>query len=538
VSLEGRGGLQVGLREAASSRLGRAAGGAGALAFVVIAMATMGAAGLSSSGASCEPAPVAAGEVSGLSPQAHQFASLYTGAAERYALGARGPAILASIHQTESGFGTNMGPSTAGAVGQMQFMPATWSRYGVDADGDGAKDPFDAADAIYGAANYLHASGAPGDWYGAIFAYNHADWYVREILDGAETFGDVGVAAEGNTVTCEGSVAGGPAELDKAIRIYEPARDQLVPSKYVAAGYAPIKIDARIWPDVRWALETYDLVLTAGKETGHASHGDGSAIDAVPAQNVGSLTEWRDTAERFARDLGWTSECAASGARPVCDLVPAIEFIGYNGYDSNHGDPAHSSTAHIHVSWVSQTHGTPYLTTPEWVLVFPVAQAGWTTSPTSGPEALVVGDSLTVGSAAYLRDRLGPQVEIDADPGRPSSVGLGVLRDRLGPSHTIVSFDLGTNADPSRPGALAGDLRKARDLAGARCLVVTTINGPGDGALNDVIERFARSASNVQLVDWHSIAHREDLLGGDGIHSTPDGYRLRADAEIAAMVAC
>ena len=48
--------------------------------------------------------------------------------------------VLASIHKIESAFWTNMGPSTAGAVGQMQFLPSTWHAYGVDANRDGRKD--------------------------------------------------------------------------------------------------------------------------------------------------------------------------------------------------------------------------------------------------------------------------------------------------------------------------------------------------------------------------------------------------------------
>jgi len=63
----------------------------------------------------------------------------------------------------------------------MQFMPATWAAYGVDADGDAKKDPSDKKDAIYGAANYLHASGAPADWAKAVYAYNHAGWYVAAV---------------------------------------------------------------------------------------------------------------------------------------------------------------------------------------------------------------------------------------------------------------------------------------------------------------------------------------------------------------------
>ena len=100
--------------------------------------------------------------------------------------------VLAAINKIESNFGRNMGPSSAGAVGWMQFMPDTWVRWGVDADGNGVADPWNAADAIYAAARYLAASGARTDLRRAVFSYNHADWYVNEVLSLASLYGQGG----------------------------------------------------------------------------------------------------------------------------------------------------------------------------------------------------------------------------------------------------------------------------------------------------------------------------------------------------------
>jgi hypothetical protein len=119
----------------------------------------------------------------------------YQGAARRYRLGARGPAVLAAINGIESSFGQNPGTSSAGAIGWMQFMPSTWARYGVDANHDGKRDAYEPQDAIYGAANYLRASGAPGDWQAAIFAYNHAQWYIDQVLGKAAEYQHAGLAA-------------------------------------------------------------------------------------------------------------------------------------------------------------------------------------------------------------------------------------------------------------------------------------------------------------------------------------------------------
>jgi murein DD-endopeptidase MepM/ murein hydrolase activator NlpD len=100
--------------------------------------------------------------------------------------------VLAAINKIESNFGRNMGPSSAGAVGWMQFMPSTWVRWGTDADRDGIADPWNPQDAIYSAARYLAASGAASDLRRAIFSYNHAWWYVEDVLELAELYGGSG----------------------------------------------------------------------------------------------------------------------------------------------------------------------------------------------------------------------------------------------------------------------------------------------------------------------------------------------------------
>jgi hypothetical protein len=96
--------------------------------------------------------------------------------------------ILAAINEVETAFGRNLRESSAGAIGWMQFMPSTWQRYGIDADGDGKRDPWDPVDAIFAAARYLHAAGAESSLPKAIFAYNHAGWYVDQVIERARTF--------------------------------------------------------------------------------------------------------------------------------------------------------------------------------------------------------------------------------------------------------------------------------------------------------------------------------------------------------------
>ena len=120
---------------------------------------------------------------------------IYQRAAATYELGPQGAAVLAGINEIETAFGTNLNVSSAGAMGWMQFIPSSWDMYGVDANGDGVADPYNPEDAIFAAADYLSAAGMPEDTYGAIFAYNHADWYVADVLANAACYGGIGSAA-------------------------------------------------------------------------------------------------------------------------------------------------------------------------------------------------------------------------------------------------------------------------------------------------------------------------------------------------------
>jgi hypothetical protein len=90
--------------------------------------------------------------------------------------------VLAAINEIETDYGRNLNVSSAGAVGWMQFMPSTWKMYGTDANKDKRKDPYNPVDAIFAAARYLKAAGYEDDVRRAIFAYNHADWYVDSVL--------------------------------------------------------------------------------------------------------------------------------------------------------------------------------------------------------------------------------------------------------------------------------------------------------------------------------------------------------------------
>jgi hypothetical protein len=99
--------------------------------------------------------------------------------------------VLAGIGAVETGHGANVHRSTKGAVGPMQFLPSTFASYGIDGNGDGVADIHDPADAVYSAARYLCLWGAGRGGqalYDAVWAYNHADWYVRRVFAFANAY--------------------------------------------------------------------------------------------------------------------------------------------------------------------------------------------------------------------------------------------------------------------------------------------------------------------------------------------------------------
>ena len=113
------------------------------------------------------------------------YLQLYKDSAARYCAGLSWT-VLAAIGEIESGNGANVGPSSAGALGPMQFMPSTWAAWGIDGFGQtGPPNIMNPLDAVPSAARMLCADGAASGSAGlstAIFDYNHATWYVNEVL--------------------------------------------------------------------------------------------------------------------------------------------------------------------------------------------------------------------------------------------------------------------------------------------------------------------------------------------------------------------
>jgi membrane-bound lytic murein transglycosylase B len=110
---------------------------------------------------------------------------IYKAAGRRYHIPWR---ILAAINSIETNYGHDLSVSSAGALGWMQFMPETWAQWGLDVTGKHKQpNPYDPRDAIFSAARYLAANGGRRHLRQAIFAYNHAQWYVDAVIWRAHT---------------------------------------------------------------------------------------------------------------------------------------------------------------------------------------------------------------------------------------------------------------------------------------------------------------------------------------------------------------
>jgi hypothetical protein len=259
-----------------------------------------------------------------------------------------------------------------------------WESYGLDGNHDGTTEIYDPEDAIPSAAAYLSAllRRADGNLNQAILGYNHSPTYVRDVLARARAYArtsDEHLATTPgeptNAVGCADSDLAGPAgptNLRDAERVAAPRAYRALPSWALAGPSQPGAIDARLYDDAVWILRRYHLRVSAAREEGHNTHGDGTAVDLIPADGH-TQAVWDAAAGRLAHNLGWTAACARSGTRPACHLAPAIQFIGYDGYPS-HGSPRTCTggcPAHLHLSWASPCYGTSRLSAPcAWVMAF------------------------------------------------------------------------------------------------------------------------------------------------------------------------
>jgi murein DD-endopeptidase MepM/ murein hydrolase activator NlpD len=210
--------------------------------------------------------------------------------------------VLAAINKIESNFGQNMGPSSAGAIGWMQFMPSTWLRWGVDADGDGIADPWNATDAVYSAARYLAASGGQSDIARAVFSYNHADWYVREVLDLARVYGNGTIAQTADLQHVQQALDAARAHVVAANKVLGAARDH----ERVLAGVSAklhARIDEAALLSGRLAAERRAVQFDVRLDSAHAAV-DSAQTQLAQAQSGLQAAQQRAEAPSFTPAVG------------------------------------------------------------------------------------------------------------------------------------------------------------------------------------------------------------------------------------------
>jgi hypothetical protein len=168
--------------------------------------------------------------------------------------------------------------------------------------------------------------------------------------------------------------------------------------------------------------------------------------------------------------------------------------------------------------------------------------AGASTSP---GRLLVVGDSLAEATEAPLARLLpGWQIETSAYEGRHTDDGVAEISSRSNlPDAIFVS--LGTNDHPSATASFEGEVERVLDTAGpSRCVLWANIARPPYAGVsyagyNRVLERLSYSRPNLTVIDWAGITRAQaGLLRSDGVHATPEGYAIRAQAIASAIASC
>ncbi len=210
--------------------------------------------------------------------------------------------VLASINKIESNFGQNMGPSSAGAVGWMQFMPSTWLRWGVDADGNGIADPWNATDAIFAAARYLAASGGQTDISRGVFAYNHAAWYVREVLDLAQVYGQGGITQTVDLQQLQAKLDGARREVVRANEQLLAAQDSEQQFRKISQGLHA-RVDAAALLSDRLAAERRAVLYDVRVDAAQAATDAARASLELAQSSLASATQSAQ-APSFAQGVG------------------------------------------------------------------------------------------------------------------------------------------------------------------------------------------------------------------------------------------
>jgi murein DD-endopeptidase MepM/ murein hydrolase activator NlpD len=348
-----------------------------------------------------------------------QLLGVWKGAGEAYNVPWN---VLAAINKIESNFGRNMGPSSAGAIGWMQFMPSTWLRWGTDANGDGIADPWNPVDAVYSAARYLAASGAPGDLRRAVFAYNHASWYVDDVLGLAQLYG--GSASGAQTVQ--------PVfALDKLQARLDAAQAKVAKA---SAAYAAAVADAKALAEREQAeLARAASVSLLSDQLAAQKLATQVGADAYSAQTKAErLQRELDAAQSALADLQQTAQ-AASFNQPARQLLEGAPVQSTGSYVFPvGGGPSIVSVSHTHHDYPAADIAAPQ-GSPVYALSGGNVLYAWLDDPRCGMGFTFEADDGRTWTYCHL-SYLYPAVQPGASLAAGDPVGLvGATGDATGP---------------------------------------------------------------------------------------------------------